>query len=403
MKIMDDEKKALIKEAVKRLKSYQKREYISQISLDYFQGNARKTETEMGWGRECVHKSLRERATGIRCIDGYKASGRKRTENKQSNLSDDIKLLADPQTQADPSMKSGSLTYTRITAKAMREALIKEKGYSDTELPSEVTIGKILNRLGYNLKRVLKAKPKKKIKEVNQIFENVWKVNEKSDKNPESLRISIDAKAKLKIGDFSRGGRSRDKEPKKADDHDMNPTAKLVPYGILNVLTGVLTFFFGSSLETSDFIVDCIETWWKNNLVENEGIKELVINLDNGPNSSGSRTQFLKRMTEFSDRYNIVVHLVYYPPYHSKYNSIERCWGRLEEHWNGEILNSAYKAIEWAKTMTWKGINPIVHFCQNIYETGVKLTKKEMKPYENRIIRSISLPKWDVIIKPLNW
>jgi hypothetical protein len=162
MKIMDDEKKALIKEAVKRLKSYQKREYISQISLDYFQGNARKTETEMGWGRECVHKSLRERATGIRCIDGYKASGRKRTENKQSNLSDDIKLLADPQTQADPSMKSGSLTYTRITAKAMREALIKEKGYSDTELPSEVTIGKILNRLGYNLKRVLKAKPKKK-------------------------------------------------------------------------------------------------------------------------------------------------------------------------------------------------------------------------------------------------
>jgi transposase len=231
----------------------------------------------------------------------------------------------------------------------------------------------------------------------------VWKVNEKSDKNPESLRISIDAKAKLKIGDFSRGGRSRDKEPKKADDHDMNPTAKWVPYGILNVLTGVLTFFFGSSLETSDFIVDCIETWWKNNLVENEGIKELVINLDNGPNSSGSRTQFLKRMTEFSDRYNIVVHLVYYPPYHSKYNSIERCWGRLEEHWNGEILNSAYKAIEWAKTMTWKGINPIVHFCQNIYETGVKLTKKEMKPYENRIIRSISLPKWDVIIKPLNW
>jgi hypothetical protein len=108
-------------------------------------------------------------------------------------------------------------------------------------------------------------------------------------------------------------------------------------------------------------------------------------------------------MTEFSDRYDIQVRLVYYPPYHSKYNPIERCWGRLEAHWNGEILNSAHKAIEWAKTMTWKGVNPIVHYCENIYETGVKLTEKEMKPYEERIIRSTLLPNWDVTIIPLDW
>ena len=125
-------------------------------------------------------------------------------------------------------------------------------------LVKPTTIGNILNRLGYNLKRVLKAKPKKKIKEIDQIFENVWKVNRESDENPDSLRISTDAKAKLNIGDFSRGGKSRDIEAKKAEDHEMNPDEKLVPYGILNVLTGLLTFFFGSSLETSDFIADCI-------------------------------------------------------------------------------------------------------------------------------------------------
>ena len=197
----------------------------------------------MGWGRACIQKGLREKATGIRCIDNYRASGRKRTEDQLPTLSEDIRLLADRQTQADPSMKSGSLTYTRITAKAMREALVKEKGYSEEGLPSEVTIGNILNRLGYNLKRVLKAKPAKKIKEVDEIFENVWKENEASDKSSKSLRISIDAKAKLNIGDFSRGGKSRDKEAKKAEDHDMNPDAKLVPYGVLNVLTGLLTFF----------------------------------------------------------------------------------------------------------------------------------------------------------------
>lgn len=162
MKIMDVEKKDIIKDAASRLKGYQKRDYIAQISLDYFQGNTRKTETEMGWGRETIYKGLREKATGIRCIDGYKMTGRKRTEDKLPNLSEDIKSLADLQTQADPSMKSGSLTYTRITAKAMRKALIAEKEYTNEELPSEVTIGKLLNRLGYNLKRVQKAKPKKK-------------------------------------------------------------------------------------------------------------------------------------------------------------------------------------------------------------------------------------------------
>ena len=100
------------------------------------------------------------------------------------------------------------------------------------------------------------------------------------------------------------------------------------------------------------------------------GIQELVINLDNGPNSSGRRTQFLKRMTEFSDKYNIKVRLIYYPPYHSKYNAIERCWGRLEEHWNGEILNSINKAVEWAKSMTWnESSNPIPQ--QTPYTRGI--------------------------------
>ena len=73
----------------------------------------------------------------------------------------------------------------------------------------------------------------------------------------------------------------------------------------------------------------------------------------------------------------------------------------MEEHWNGEILNSVDKAIKWAGTMTCKGIKPIVYLWKKVYEKGISLTKKEMKPYENRIERSDALPKWDVIISPL--
>jgi hypothetical protein len=65
-------------------------------------------------------------------------------------------------------MKSSTLTYRRLTAKTMRNALINEKGYSSDKLPSETSTGNLLNRLGYNLKKMLKAKPEKKLKKVTK-------------------------------------------------------------------------------------------------------------------------------------------------------------------------------------------------------------------------------------------
>ncbi len=311
---MIKEIKQTIKNACKKLTGFKRRSYQAEITLEYFSGSARKAELEMGWGRESVEKGLKEAESGIRCVDNFQGRGRKRSEDTIPGLKDAIVSLAERETQADPAMKS-SLTYTRITGKSVRKALIDEKGFCDSDLPAEKTFCAILNRMGYNLKRVQKAKPMKKPKEVDEIFSNVWKANRESDENPESLRISIDAKAKLKIGDFSRNGKSRDKEAKKAGDHDMNPEFKLVPYGILNVISGLLTIFFGTSYETSDFIADCLEEWWRNN--KNDNIKELVINLDNGPNSASGRTQFIRRMAEFSDATGLQIRLVYYPPYHS--------------------------------------------------------------------------------------
>jgi hypothetical protein len=84
----------------------------------------------MGWGRECVHKGLKGAHSGIKCLDNYKGRGRKKTEDILPNIEQDIRSLVEQQTQADPAMK-GSLTYyTRITAKAVRQALIDEKGYT---------------------------------------------------------------------------------------------------------------------------------------------------------------------------------------------------------------------------------------------------------------------------------
>lgn len=151
--------------------------------------------------------------------------------------------------------------------------------------------------------------------------------NAAADADPESVRLSIDTKAVINIGPYSRGGLSRGLRPVAAADHDMMAKEKLVPGGVLEMGSGRPFLFFTESCKTSDFMVDGIHLWWRENQGRLAGIKRLVINLDNGPECSGHRSQFLRRMVAFADREELEVRLIYYPPYHSKYNGIERYWG----------------------------------------------------------------------------
>ncbi|MCP4482662.1 MAG: hypothetical protein GY817_07870 [bacterium] len=204
----------------------------------------------------------------------------------------------------------------------------------------------------------------------------------------------------MKIGEVSRGGQTRGYN--KALDHDMQINGTHTPFGIVNENTGELYIGFGSSYKTSDFVVDELKNYWDTLSQEvKDRAKVLQIKLDNGPENSGVRTQFLKRIIEFCDTIGKTVQLLYFPPYHSKYNPIERCWGVLEIHWNGALLSNARTMINWAKSMTWKGISPLVTLSHKIYEKGIKLTKKEMKKYEKRLQRNPNLPKWDILIEPL--
>ncbi len=398
MKILA-EFKPIIKDAAKKLTGYKRRAFQAQTTLDLLDGNARQAEREFGWGRETVNKGLHELKSGLRCYDAYQARGNKPIEEKIPELADDIAAIVDPKSQAEPRFRT-TLAYTRITAKAVRETLIAEKGYTNEELPCDRTIDNLLNRLGYRLRRVQKTKPVKKIPEVDEIFANVQQENERADADPHALRISMDVKAKLSIGFFSRGGKARGQQAKEAADHDMNPESKLVPCGILEVVAGLFHVFFNDSLETTDLIMDTLHRWWQTNQSRLSHIQELVINLDNGPHIQSHRTQLIKRMVMFADLTGLRIRLIYYPPYHSKYNAIEHAWGVLENHWNGTILDTIEKAIEWTKTMTWKGISPIVAFIKDKYEHGVKVEEKDLLPFLERFKRSKLLPKWDVTIDP---
>jgi hypothetical protein len=370
--------KSSLKDAAKKLTGFKKRAFMAQVTIDYFNSSPRRAETELGWSRQAIATGLKELETGIICVDNYRARGRKKTEELLPNLEADIKSLVEMYSQADPKFQS-TFALTKISAREVREALKEEKGYRDEQLPSRQTIGDILNRMGYSLKKTQKIKPLKKIPETEAIFANVAQANQAADNQTKSLRISLDSKAKVKIGNLSRQGKARYLEPLKADDHDSEWTAVLVPLGILDVRGERLSIYFGQSAETSDFVVDCLELWWQENQAIYPGLEELVIDLDGGAATRSNRTQFIKRMVEFARKTQWQIRLIYYPPYHSKYNPIERCWAVLENYWNGAILDSIDAALNWASNMTWKGIKPLVHLVEGTYEKGVKVLAKELE------------------------
>lgn len=125
-------------------------------------------------------------------------------------------------------------------------------------------------------------------------------------------RISIDCKATVKIGPYSRGGSTRGET--QAADHDMGCTEKYMPFGIVDEDSGQLHIDFGSSAKTSDVLVDSLTEWWEHLPAdERASLALLQMKADNGPESSGRRTQFLKRMVDFVDAIKTPVQLLYYP------------------------------------------------------------------------------------------
>ncbi len=156
------------------------------------------------------------------------------------------------------------------------------------------------------------------------------RVNQEADEDQSSLRISLDAKAPVKLGLFSRGGLNR--VVVKALDHDFHGKGpKLTPFGIYLPQHAELYLYFTTSKVTSDFIVDCLSDFWHQVSDRFAEVKTLVINQDNGPENHSRRTQFMHRIVKFVDQVGLSVKLAYYPPYHSKYNPVERVWGFLEQ------------------------------------------------------------------------
>lgn len=200
-----DRRDFIIRRAASRLTGHQRRLFLAEAALELCEGNPRAAEERYGWGRHTVEKGIQELQTEIRCLENFAAKGRTRWEVKHPQLAADIRVLAEPKTQADPELKS-SRCYTNLSAQEVRDALLAQ-GYADKALPKVRTLRNILNRMGYRLQRIQKAKPLKKTKDTDAIFANVHAAREQYQGDAETLEISMDTKAKVAEGDYARGGK----------------------------------------------------------------------------------------------------------------------------------------------------------------------------------------------------
>lgn len=159
MELTEELKSTYIKTA-QTLKGSKRRMFMAGIVKSLGYGGQSQAAKELGWCRDTIRKGIGEVESGIPIEDNFAARGRKRTEERLPNLLADIHAIADAQSQTDPSFQSTRL-YTRISARAVRQALIEQKGYSDAQLPTEETIRVKLNQLGYTLRAVQKSRPQK--------------------------------------------------------------------------------------------------------------------------------------------------------------------------------------------------------------------------------------------------
>lgn len=198
----------LIKLAARTLTGYQRRAFIAEVTRTLCAGNARTSEARFGWGRATAEKGLRERATGVRCLENFAARRCPTWEERHPQIVAALRDIVEPRTHADPELKSAR-RYTNLSAREVLQAL-QAKGHRPEDLPAERTMRDVLNRMNYRLKRIQKGKPLKKVPQTDAIFANVAAAKAEARGDPQTLEISMDTKAKVAVGDYSRGGKNPD-------------------------------------------------------------------------------------------------------------------------------------------------------------------------------------------------
>lgn len=298
-------------------------------------------------------------------------------------------------TAGDP---MGGLKWTRRTTVKIAEEL--------HSLAIDIcprTVARLLEQMGFSLRVNHKKLSGSSHPDRDAQFKRIIALREHAAATGMPL-ISVDTKKKELIGRFRNPGAKWDREPVCVNDHDFRSDADgiAVPYGVYDLQTNCGTLFVGTSFDTPEFAVDCIEQWWRT-----EGRKRFpeacclsVLADGGGSNSSTSRAWKFELQHRLCNPHGLTVSVVHYPPGTSKWNPIEhRLFSELSKNWAGRPLDSLETILNYARTTTTRtGLQVRAHLVRQHYLKGRKITDAQMKALA--IVKDEQLPKWNYTISP---
>jgi hypothetical protein len=254
-----DELKTVWKQTLAQLSGAARRLFMASVVKGLGRGGARQAQIQLGWDRTTLRKGLHELKSGIVCVDALAQRGRKPLEAKLTNLEADLRTMGEATCQTDPTFRTTQL-YRRLTAGEARRRLLEDLGYDPATVPSERSLRRKLSALGFKPRRVAKSKPLRKVPQTDAIFETVHRLNREADADAGTIRLSLDTKTVVPIGQLSRDGKSR--QAHQALDHDLEPDLKLTPFGIHRPDTAETWLSFTTGSATADFMVDRLSEIW---------------------------------------------------------------------------------------------------------------------------------------------
>jgi hypothetical protein len=236
-----------------------RRLFMAATAVQLGRGGPAYLHQTLGWDRTTMRKGLGELQQGAVDPGLTHLRGRKPLEAKLTSLEKDLRTIGEGASQTDPTFRTTQL-YRRLTAKEVRRRLVEDFGYAEDQVPSERTLRRKLNALGFKPRRVAKSKPLRKIAQTDAIFEAIHRINREADADEGTVRVSIDTKTAAPIGNLSRGGKSR--RAHKALDHDLEPEAKVTPFGIHRPDTAETWLCFTTGSATADFMAERLQEIW---------------------------------------------------------------------------------------------------------------------------------------------
>lgn len=264
------------------------------------------------------------------------------------------------------------------------------------------TVARLLKTMGFSLRVNHKKKSNGSAQNRNAQFVHIGDLRQRFAASGKPI-ISVDAKKREQVGEFKNPGQSWEQKAVEVNDHDYRSLSSGIgiPYGIYDMQANCGTVFVGTSSDTSEFAVDSIEKWWKNEGAKRYPQAREILILADGGGSNGSNRRAWKHYLQKSlcNRHNLTVTVAHYPPGTSKWNPIEhRLFSEISKNWAGKPLDSYETILNYIRTTkTSTGLRVRSHLVQQQYEKGIKITNEQMN--EICITKDDSLPKWNYTIR----